>query len=92
MPFEFVNNRFVGDVLASVCWDSVIVDDMEGVGPIDSFSNSLGTYTNALAEAAHLVGVRSGPDGRKTGVHAELVVLEVLASLFIEERYCPHAD
>ena len=38
---------------------------MEGVGPIDSFANALGNYTNDLAQVAHIVEVRSGLDVRK---------------------------
>ena len=92
MRFEVIDNGCVGDVLASVCRDVIIVDCMEGVGPINSFANFLGPYTNALAQAAHLVVVRSGPDGRNAWVLVELAVHEVLKSLLIEDRHCPHAE
>ena len=66
MHIEVTNTGCVGYALASVRQDFVLVDNMEGVGPIDSFTDALGTYTNALAQAAHIVGVRSGPYGRKS--------------------------
>ena len=66
MQFGVSDNGCVGYVLVSLRWDVIVVDNMEGVGPIDSFTDALGTYTNALAQAAHIVGVRSGPYGRKS--------------------------
>ena len=72
--------------------DVVVVDDMEGVGPIDPFTNALGPYTNALAQAAHIVGVLIVPDGHKAWVLAELAVREVIASLLIEDRHLPHDE
>ena len=92
MRFEVSDNGCVGDVLVSVRWYVAVVDDMEGVGTIDPFSNALGPYTNTLAQAVHFVGVRSGLDGRKAWVLAELAVHEVLTSLLIEDRHCPRAE
>ena len=92
MRFEVADNGYVGDILASVCWDIAVVDDMEGVGTIDPFSNALGPYTNTLAQAVHFVGVRSGLDGRKAWVLAELTVCEVIVSILIEDRNFPHAE
>ena len=66
MLFEVADNRCVCYVLASIRRDVIVVDNMEGVGPIDSFTDALGNYTNALAQAAHIVGVRSGPYGHKS--------------------------
>ena len=66
MQFEVADNGCVGYIFALVHRDIVVADNMEGVGPIDSFTDALGTYTNALAQAAHIVGVRSGPYGRKS--------------------------
>ena len=92
MRFEVVDNGCVGAVFASVCRDVIVLDDMEGVGPINPFVSALGPYTNALAQATHLVGVQSGLDGRKAWVLVELVVCEVISSLLIKERHCPHAE
>ena len=92
MRFEVSDNGCVGDVLVSVRWDVAVLDDMEGVGTIEPFFNALGTYTNALAQAVHLVGVRSGIDGLKAWVLAELAVYEVIVSLLIEDRNFPHAE
>ena len=76
----------------SVRWYVAVVDDMEGVGTIDPFSNALGPYTNTLAQAVHFVGVRSGLDGRKAWVLAELAVCEVLSSIDIKDGHRPHAE
>ena len=65
MQFEVAYNGCVGDVLALVRRNVALVDEMEGVGPIDSFANALGNYTNDLAQVAHIVEVRSGLDVRK---------------------------
>ena len=62
MRFEVADNGCVGDLLVSVRQYVFVVDDMEVVGPINSFANALGNYTNALEQAVHLVGVRSVPD------------------------------
>ena len=92
MRFKVADNGCVGDVLAPVRRDVVIVNDMECVVPIDPFAKALGPYTNSLAQAAHLVGLRSGPDGRKVWVIAELAVHEVISSLLIEDMNCPYAE
>ena len=92
MRFEFTENGCVGYFLASFRRDVVVVDNMEGVGLINSFANALGTYTNSLAQAAHLVGVRSGPYGRKGWVLAELALREVLASLLIKDGHFTHDE
>ena len=92
MRFEVADNRCVGDVLVLVRWDVVVVYDMECVGPISPLANALGTYTNDFAQAAHLVGVRGGPDGRKSWVLAELAACEVISSLIIKDRHCPYAE
>ena len=92
MQFEVAYNGCVGDVLALVRRNVALVDEMEGVGPIDLFSNALVPYTNALAQAAHLVVVRSGLDGHKAWVLLELSVRKVIDSLLIKDRHCPHAE
>ena len=92
MRFEVANNGCVGDVFALVLWYVIVVDDMEGVGTIDPFSNALGPYTNTLAQAVHFVGVRSGLDGRKAWVLLELLVRKVIDGLLIKDRHCPHAE
>ena len=93
MRFDFADNGGVGHVLASVLWDVFLVNDVEGVGPIDPFADALRPYyTYTLAQTANLVGVQSGPDGIKAWVLAELAVHEVLASLVIKDRHCPHGE
>ena len=92
MRFDFADDESVNYVPASVRWDIVVVDNVEGVGPIDPFADALGSCTDALSQTAHLVGVQSGPDGHKAWVLAELAVREVITSLIIEDRHRPHAE
>ena len=92
MRFEVADNGCIGYVLASVRRGVVVVNNMEGVGTIDLVADALGPYTNALAQADHLAGVRSGLDVRKAWVLAELSVRDILASLLIEDRHFPHAE
>ena len=87
MRFEVADNRCVGDVLVLVRWDVVVVYDMECVGPISPLANALGTYTNDFAQAAHLVGVQGGLNGRRVGVLVELMAWEVVAGLVIEDGH-----
>ena len=89
---DFADNGCVGYVPASARRDVVVVDNVEGVDPIDPFTNTLGPYTDALARVAHLVGLQSGPDEREAWVFAELAVRDVLASLVIENRHCLLAE
>ena len=92
VQLEFADNRCVDYVLASVQQGVNVVDNMEGVGCMDLFADVLGPDANALAQAAHLVGVQSGPYGRKAWVFAELVVGEVLTSLVVEDSYRSHTE
>ena len=92
MRFDFADDESVNYVPASVRWDIVVVDNVEGVGPIDPFADALGSCTDALSQTAHLVGVQSGPDGHKAWVLVELAVREVLVTLVIEDRHPPHGE
>ena len=92
MRFDFADDGGVGYVLVLVRQDVVIVNDMEGVSPIDPFAVALRTYTYALAQTAHLVEVQSGPDGCTAWVLAKLAVREVLASLVIKVGHHLHGE
>ena len=94
MQFEVADNGCVGYVFKMIFRYVVILDNTEGVVHINLFADALGTYANALAQAAHFFGVQSGPYGHKAWVFAELGVREgeVLASLLIEDRNCTHAE
>ena len=55
--FDFADSGCVGYILASVLQHVVVVNNVEGVGPIDSFALTLRTYTDTLPQMAHFVGV-----------------------------------
>ena len=47
----------IGDLLASVMRNVLVVDDLEGGGAFDTLTFVAGVGTNALAEATKFVGV-----------------------------------
>ena len=67
-----------------VGWGVTVVDNEEGIRPLDAFSCDLRVPSYPLAEAAHLIGVGRGPGGGVLGVFEELAILHELARLFIE--------
>ena len=81
---DLADDRGVGDLLTSVGRYFIVVDNEEGIRPLDAFSCALRVISYSLAEAAHLIGVGSGPGGGVLGVFTELLILHQLASLFIE--------
>ena len=68
----------------SVGRDVMVVNNEEGIRPLDAFSCALGVLSYSLTEAAHLIGVVHGPGGGVLGVFVELSILHDLARLFIE--------
>ena len=62
----------------------MVVDNEEGIRPLDAFSCTLHAISYSLADAAYLIGVGRGPGGGVIGVFTELSILHELASLFIE--------
>ena len=64
----------------------MVMNNEEGIRPLDTFSGALRVLSYSLAEAAHLIGVGRGPGGGILGVFAELSILHELACFFIEYR------
>ena len=62
----------------------MLVNNKEGIRPLEAFSCALRVLSYSLAEAAHLIGVGRGPGGGILGVFAELSILHELDHLFIE--------
>ena len=61
-------NRGVGDIFTSVNRDFIVVDNGEGICPLNALSCSLCVPSHPLAEAAHLIGLGRGPGGWVIGV------------------------
>ena len=53
----------------------MVVDNEEGIRPLDEFSCALRVLSYSLEEAAHLVGVGRGPDGGVLRVFTKLSIL-----------------
>ena len=62
----------------------MVVNNEEGIRPLDSFSCALCVISYSLAEVVHLIGVGRGTGGGVLGLFAELSILHDLAYLFIE--------
>ena len=74
----------MGYLLTSIVRDVIVVDNEEGVRPLDALSCALRVVSYPLSEAAHFIGGGFGPGGGLLGVFTELEILHELASLFIE--------
>ena len=72
---DLADNRGVGDLLTYVGRDVMVVDNEEGICPLDALSCALRVLSYSLAEAAHLVGVGCGPGGGVLGVFTEFSIL-----------------
>ena len=66
----------------SVVSGVVVVDNEEGIRPLDAFSCALRVLSYSLTEAAHLIGVGRVPCGGVLGVFTGLSILHELASIF----------
>ena len=62
----------------------MVVNNEEGIFPLDAFSCALCVISYSLAEADHLIGVGRGPCGGVLQVFEEMSILHELARLFIE--------
>ena len=62
----------------------MVVNNKEGIRPLDAFSCDLRVIYYSLSEATHIIGVGRGPGGGVLGVFAELSILYELARFFIE--------
>ena len=60
------------------------MDNEEGICSLNAFFCALCVLSYSLAEAAHLIGVGRGPGIGVLGVFMELLILNELASIFIE--------
>ena len=87
---NLADNQGVGDIFTSIGRDVIVVDNEEGIHPLDALSCALCVTSYPLEEACHLIGVRRGPGGGVIGVLMELVILHEFACLFIE--YCQRHD
>ena len=87
---DLVDDRGVVNLLTPASRDVIVVDNEEGIRPLDALSCALCVTSYPLEEACHLIGVRRGPGGGVIGVLMELVILHEFACLFIE--YCQRHD
>ena len=55
--FEFAPNFFVGEFLASIGGDVLIIDDAEGFGTLDARACAGGRGSDALAKVANSIAV-----------------------------------
>ena len=62
----------------------MVVNNEEGIRPLDAFSCALRVLSYYLEEATHLIGLGHGKIGGVLGVFAELSIIHELARLFIE--------
>ena len=81
---DLADNRGVGDLLMSVVRNVVVVDNEEGICPLDALFCTLRDLSYPLADAAHLIGVGRGPVGGILGVFMEFSILHELARLCID--------
>ena len=64
--------------------DVILVDNEEGIRPLNALFCALRVLPYSLAEAAHIIGVGRGTGGGVLGVFTELAILHLLSRLFIE--------
>ena len=83
---DLADDQGAGDLLMSVDRDVRVVENEEGICPLDTFYCALCVLSYSLEKAAHIIGVGRGPGGGVLGVFTELSILHELASLFIEYR------
>ena len=72
---DLADDQGVGDLLTSVSRDVMLVDNKEGIFPLDAFSCALCVISYSLAEAVHLIVVGRGLGGSVLGVFTELLIL-----------------
>ena len=65
---DLADDQVGGDLLTSVVRYAMVVDNKEGIRPLDAFSCALRVLSYSLTEAAHLIGVGRGPGGGVLGV------------------------
>ena len=68
----------------SVVRDVIIVDNEEGIRPLEALSCALSVPSYPLAEADNLIGVGRDPGSGVLGVFKELAILHELARIFIK--------
>ena len=81
---DLAEDQGVVDIFTSVRRDVIVVDNEEGIFPLNALSCSLRVPSYPLVEAAHIIGVGCGPGGVVLGVFKELAILHELAFPFIE--------
>ena len=73
---DFADNFGVDDFVPAVRGDVLVVDDEEVIGAKDALTCSIGASSNAVAQAAKFVGVRSVSSVHLLGVLADLDIFE----------------
>ena len=81
---DLANDFCVGNFLAYVRWDVVIVGNKESVGAQNSFFRAGGIGAYALAEESNFVGVGLVPDILVLWMFAELSVFKVFPCFYIQ--------
>ena len=72
---DLANYFGIGDFVSAVGWDVFELDDVEGVGSLDTLAYAVKGGADTLTEAAEFVGVGVVPDLVEAWVLAELSVL-----------------
>jgi hypothetical protein len=72
---NLADDRGVAHLLALVGWDVLVVNEEEGVGACYLLTIRHRTRSNALAQAAYLIGIGGIPSCLVTGVTTKLAML-----------------
>ena len=59
---EFIENRGVSDLLATIWWYFFVADDVESVSAVDSLASVRFDVANSLAQTSHFIGEGLVPD------------------------------
>ena len=84
---DLAYNLVVGDILFAVNGDVFELDDKKSVGTGHTLVSGRIAVTDALAEAAKLVGIRSVPDVAIVWVTTALAVFEQGTGGFVEDQH-----
>ena len=82
----------VGDLFATLLWDVLISNDIEGISAFDNLAGLGGVGADTLAEAAEFIGVGAVPDVFVGRILAELAVLQGLACGGVKDKEGPVVD
>ena len=82
----------VGDIFATLLWDILILDDLEGIGTFGMLAGLGGVGSDTLAETANLIGVGAVLYVFVGGMLAELEMLQGLAGGGVKDGEVPVVD